>query len=172
MGDAGLDRERAAEGWPAIDPRMSRRRQQHAGITDMAWAYLNDRAVDDHPEGYEYSLLESNQHDHSTGYRTQDIWKRFRDEVLADWIRRHPGTRPWCFWRFDSGLPRVYRPDHQRPFEIIEDMGGRDVTLWLVGRNSDNSRRLTDEEREGVKERFLLDQRTWLSEHNDLTESE
>ena len=85
---------------------MKRRRQQHAGITKLAWDYLNDQAKDDHPENFEYSFLESKDLDLETGYRTQDIWEQFSGEILADWVRRHPGTRPLCWWRFDSGIKR------------------------------------------------------------------
>ena len=149
---------------------MSRRKQHHAGITPMAWAYLNDCAVDDHPHGWEYSMLENNHLDCSTGYSTLDIWEKFQDEILTDWIRRHPGTRPWCWWKFDSGLPRVCRLD--RPFEIIEDQKPRAVMMWLMWRSQDNTRMLTDEEREAMRGEFLLDQRAWLQERGLLHEGE
>lgn len=29
-------------------------------------------------------------------------WRDLRDELLPDWIREHPGTRPWAWWEFDA----------------------------------------------------------------------
>ena len=148
---------------------MSRRRAKHPGVTDMGWNYLHDRAVSDHPAGYEYSLLASNQHDHETGYRTSDIWEKYREQILADWIRKHPRSRPWCWWKFDSGLPHVYRLEDGG---IIEDTQPVPVRLFLCGRNQRNTRMLTAEELEAQRGQFLLDQHRWLAEHGHLTESE
>ncbi len=36
----------------------------------------------------------------------QATWDQYRDEILADWIRVRPGTRPYAWWRFDSPEPR------------------------------------------------------------------
>ena len=30
------------------------------------------------------------------------LWQCHKGELLAD--RRHPGRRPWAFWRFDIGI--------------------------------------------------------------------
>jgi hypothetical protein len=29
-------------------------------------------------------------------------WKAVREEILANWVRKHPGTRPWAWWRYDA----------------------------------------------------------------------
>jgi hypothetical protein len=29
-------------------------------------------------------------------------WEAARDEILADWILRHPGTKPHAWWLFDA----------------------------------------------------------------------
>ena len=129
---------------------MSRRRQQHQGITDLCWRYLNDLPISDEEQraGFEYSMLESNHHDHSTGYRTQDVWERFRDRILSDWIRRHPGTRPTVWWRFDSGLKRKVGP-----MRLTENFVARNVLhSW----------------RDSIPE----DQRAWLVERGLLEASE
>jgi hypothetical protein len=151
---------------------MSRRRQNYAGITELAWDYLNDCAEDDRPHGWEFYMLENNEFDLSTGYRTEDIWARYKDAILAEWVRTYPGTRPWCWWKFDSGLPRVYRPDHQRPFEIVEDTRSQEFRTWQVDRDSENKRWLTAEEREALWPGFLLNQRTWLAERRLLERGE
>lgn len=30
------------------------------------------------------------------------IWEEVREEVMAAWIKNHPGTRCWAFWEFDA----------------------------------------------------------------------
>jgi hypothetical protein len=39
--------------------------------------------------------------------RALELWLAHRDEVLADWIVRRPGTRPSTWWRFE--MPFVQR---------------------------------------------------------------
>ena len=33
------------------------------------------------------------------------VWKKVREEVLSQWVKDYPGSRPWAWWRFDS--PRM-----------------------------------------------------------------
>ena len=37
------------------------------------------------------------------------VWEKHRDEILAEWIRKHPGTRPYAFWVLDTPEPRKRR---------------------------------------------------------------
>jgi hypothetical protein len=34
------------------------------------------------------------------------VWHDHGDQILADWILEHPGTRPWAWWTFDAAEPR------------------------------------------------------------------
>jgi hypothetical protein len=34
------------------------------------------------------------------------LWAAHRDELLAEWVRDHPGSRPWGWWRWDAREPR------------------------------------------------------------------
>jgi hypothetical protein len=34
------------------------------------------------------------------------LWRAHRDELLADWIREHAGSRPWSWWRWEALEPR------------------------------------------------------------------
>ena len=36
----------------------------------------------------------------------KEAWDVYRDEVVADWIKKHPCTRPFAFWKFDAPEPR------------------------------------------------------------------
>jgi hypothetical protein len=35
-----------------------------------------------------------------------ELWRRHRRSILADWILRHPGTRPTFWWALDAPEPR------------------------------------------------------------------
>jgi hypothetical protein len=53
-------------------------------------------------------------HIHATvGYSVESAWAQFREDILADWIAEHPGTRPRCWWAFDS--PRLNGGDLPEP---------------------------------------------------------
>ncbi len=43
--------------------------------------------------------------DRHEGKDIRDLWRLCRDEVIENWIRKHPGSRPFAFWQFDT-------PDH------------------------------------------------------------
>lgn len=36
----------------------------------------------------------------------REIWKKIRDEILADWVIEFPGTRPSAWWKWDAPEPR------------------------------------------------------------------
>ena len=42
----------------------------------------------------------------------RNLWDESKDEIMAKWISKHPGSRPSLWWKFDS--PR--QPDHGSGF--------------------------------------------------------
>ncbi|MGE4194623.1 MAG: hypothetical protein AB7E51_14640 [Pseudodesulfovibrio sp.] len=36
----------------------------------------------------------------------EEAWRHFGSHLLAEWIREHPGTRPYGWWRFEAPEPR------------------------------------------------------------------
>ena len=36
------------------------------------------------------------------GERIRLAWLQHRSTLLQEWIKQHPGTRPWAWWKFDS----------------------------------------------------------------------
>jgi hypothetical protein len=125
---------------------MARKKSNHAGITGDCWLYLNDQLELD-PKSWEHDFLEHNRHDFSTGYSTQTAWERHRDVILPGWIARHPGTRPYCWWRFESGLQRKRGPMR------LGNTVAKNVIYSL---------------RDSIPE----DQRAWLAEHGNLQDGE
>lgn len=39
------------------------------------------------------------------------VWRQIRDEANEQWTKRHPGWRPWPYWRFDQRIPE---PPHDK----------------------------------------------------------
>jgi len=49
----------------------------------------------------------------------RELWIAVRREVLDEWIREYPGTRPWAWWRFDmpEGTRREVLDGGTHPFD-------------------------------------------------------
>lgn len=43
----------------------------------------------------------------------REAWGDLREEMLPEFIREHPFTRPWAWWRFDAPQPRKQRIDDE-----------------------------------------------------------
>jgi hypothetical protein len=81
-------------------PRKRRidKAKPHAEISAAAWAFLNDLATPDDSE----STLEIFMLDDPNGEALREVWDRARAEVLAGWIKEHPGTRPSAWWKCEA----------------------------------------------------------------------
>jgi len=94
-------------------PRRSARGRR-VPITPGIWAYLAGQPKPaDEPERGVYSELEFFGNV-VTGYRQiislEELWRAYRDDVMVEWIRARPGTRPRLWWRFDAPAPRRICP--------------------------------------------------------------
>ncbi len=69
-------------------------KKQQRRIPENIWMFLNDeiRSCDD------FELLLLSQEDSEI----KKLWDVSREEILSDWIRAKPGTRPLLWWRLDS----------------------------------------------------------------------
>ena len=47
-------------------------------------------------------------------------WLQLRGEILARWIKEHPGTRPWAWWNFNSPERRRRIDGGIHPFDNTE----------------------------------------------------
>lgn len=52
--------------------------------------------------------------------RMRADWQTHRDELLAEWIAEHPGTRPFAWWQFDSVGRRETIDGSVHPFDRPE----------------------------------------------------
>jgi len=79
--------------------RQRRTHTAHSRTSDFAWALLMEQSLDG---------LHSSLEDFSFQYPTvhpeasRHVWEIARDEVLAEWVREKPGTRPGYWWLFDA----------------------------------------------------------------------
>ena len=50
----------------------------------------------------------------------QEGWESLRAEILPEWIRDNPGTRPYSWWLYDSPEPRRRIDGRLHPFDDPE----------------------------------------------------
>lgn len=95
---------------PTNRKRIARTRRT-AGLRPEYWALLNDAPLPEGPASrwlaffFEYDMR-------GVAYPkgvARTLWATHREQVLAGWVARHPGTRPSCWWRFDA--PHVFDVD-------------------------------------------------------------
>ena len=48
-------------------------------------------------------------------------WQELKSEILRDWLKDHPGTRPWGWWAFD--IPRGSRRECVNGRHPFDDPG-------------------------------------------------
>lgn len=74
-------------------------------------------------------------HDIVLRYFTSDdeiraVWDRLKGDILAEWIRTKPGTRPCAWWRFDA--PREYSISRGLSFAMRKQLTGPPHELSAV----------------------------------------
>lgn len=62
-------------------------------------ALLTGEVPDDAPP---FEFLDWGYFSHGDRPVVRAVWEELRDELLADWAKEHPGTRPYAWWVFDA----------------------------------------------------------------------
>lgn len=90
-------------------PRVRRRAKgKRAGITALQWAYLTDQWQEGEPvpEGsnsFEPFTWDSEAQCRRSGHVTiREAWELARVEILEEWAKANPGTRPSAWWTWDA----------------------------------------------------------------------
>ena len=60
---------------------------------------LSDRQIEDLTRGY--CVLQP-MHEFGSDEERRECWFANRDELLAEWIERRPGSRPQSWWKYES----------------------------------------------------------------------
>jgi hypothetical protein len=72
------------------------------------WAYLTDVPLQLWPRDWNHFIYFR----YSCGVFDDELralWEAHRQAILREWIAKHPGTRPTCWWRYDAPEPRSAR---------------------------------------------------------------
>ena len=104
-------------------PVKRRTSKARAQLSELAYKYLTDSPLSDEEKAdFDYFVLEYNQFDISINANTETLWKRHGPEILKDWIKTKPDSRPFCWWRFQSGIERKLGP-----MKLTETLTARNV---------------------------------------------
>ena len=120
-----------------VKRRVSKARAQ---LSPLAYKFLTDAPLSEEEKAdFEFFMLKHNQYDSSVGASTETLWKRHGAEILKDWIKSKPDTRPTCWWLYSSGLERKRGPMKLTEKTIIkdalyslEDSIPEDQAAWLA----------------------------------------
>ncbi len=99
---------------PANRNRRKRKRSINSHLPSwlMNWFYYGIR-----PEGFNGLVCDPR--------RQRENWKAIRDDVVRDWIRHRPGTRPYAWWKFDNperGKARIRLGGIGTPYHEVSGM--------------------------------------------------
>ena len=85
---------------------MAKRRKYVAGVADWQVQFLLDGSVpDDDPDINCFEVIEWKYHGAlKKADPVRPVWEAHREQIMAQWLSRHPGSRPYAWWAFDSGL--------------------------------------------------------------------
>ncbi|MCK4537383.1 MAG: hypothetical protein KAV42_01160 [Candidatus Krumholzibacteria bacterium] len=75
--------------------RLEKREHIESGITAKQVQYLRDR-----------DLMTGGKIPFDNNDHLIEMWRKYRDRVIAEHTADRPGTRPWAFWRYDAEEPR------------------------------------------------------------------
>ena len=77
----------------------------------------------------------------ATDQEIRSGWDQMRDEILADWAKKRPGTRPRAWWRFDAKEMRQrLGGTGQAAFEVLAHVEAYHLgipTSWVEPRHAD-----------------------------------
>jgi hypothetical protein len=111
---------------PAPKPR---RRRAFAGIlSSTELAFIRD---DPERRSLQWMALRAGRDARDPKSKAALAWRSGSPGALRDWIRRHPGTRPSCWWAFEAPEPfrRVVRGRGEPTCGMLDVAIGR-ATHW------------------------------------------
>ena len=92
-----------------MERRITRGRKR-GNASPLSWRYFMfgelDKSTLTEKELWDMSILQSDVRDAETGMTATELWAKQQAAIIRTWLRKHPGRRPWAWWRFDSKAPR------------------------------------------------------------------
>ena len=94
--------------------RTRKAHERRTEISDVALYYATDGLWADPPEKpftldimtFKYPTVRPDE--------CREVWLAIRDELLTQWIKEYPGTRPSWWYLFDPQCPRISEEDIRR----------------------------------------------------------
>jgi hypothetical protein len=86
--------------------------------------YLLDGDYDGNDEKFFFSVDDA---------AVRAAWAALRDDLLRDWIRECPGTRPWAWWKHDAPKAKAPEIPKWHLSEMVEPrrrIGGAGAPSW------------------------------------------
>lgn len=77
------------------------KRERGDGLSEAAWAFLNDALTDDIGDRWERYDLRLDQAISGKQSNAQ-LWSDYGPAVMSRWVVDHPGTRPSLWWRYEA----------------------------------------------------------------------
>ncbi|MDH5324375.1 MAG: hypothetical protein OEZ68_04230 [Gammaproteobacteria bacterium] len=82
-------------------PVKRRISKQKKGVSELAWAFINDA-----PLPKTYNTFELSDYEHGGTPELEALWRQHSETSVKNWVKHSPGTRPRCWWRYESPEPR------------------------------------------------------------------
>src|SRR5262245_10804497 len=93
-------------------PRVTRRvKRRHDKWGDDVVEHLNT--------GHCFPCMINEHVDHGDD-AIRKAWEELKHQVLQEFVREHPGERPWAWWQFDAPGRRERTDDGCHPFDCKE----------------------------------------------------
>jgi hypothetical protein len=102
-------RDREVKIMPTNRAKRTRIRTQ-AAVEPAKVYYLTYGTLEGAPPHNEFIMFDIDRPGHLSFYET---WGKVREEVMAAWVKEHPGTRPYGWWKYDAPLEQVKRWEGQ-----------------------------------------------------------
>ena len=91
-----------------------RRARSEAEIDGPSWRFLCDATTPEDDEEYGWRLITLEYGDDGwpgvdpspTGKTAKQLWAKYGQEIVKWWAGERPGTRPWCWWKYEAPEPR------------------------------------------------------------------
>jgi hypothetical protein len=112
-----------------VKRRIAKARRR-TDVNEKVWAWLSDSLPDselrsDSEIAFQVLYLEC------WPIELQKLWVEVREDLLAEWIADHPGSRPRLWWQLDA--PR----GHDGKLQTREFVTGAGVPAWLISAHSE-----------------------------------
>jgi len=83
---------------------MSGKKRHEINLSDVEIAYLSDgdSQLFSPSDRYQLDSLKAGLSTFFSDVKPRDLWNQYRNVFLPEYIRKHPGKRPYAWWQWDA----------------------------------------------------------------------